>query len=80
MAFLCVFDILTMENWNNILYNALHSHVPIYLTLTYFITWIFVGNYVLLNLFLAIMLDGFDQDTFKASVEDDFEVAPDLEL
>ena len=25
----------------------------------YFILWIFLGNYVLLNLFLAVLLDGF---------------------
>lgn len=26
---------------------------------TYFITWIFLGNFILLNLFLAILLDSF---------------------
>jgi hypothetical protein len=25
----------------------------------YYVSWIFVGNYILLNLFLAILLDGF---------------------
>jgi hypothetical protein len=25
----------------------------------YYISWIFIGNYILLNLFLAILLDGF---------------------
>lgn len=25
----------------------------------YFLVWIFLGNYVLLNLFLAVLLDGF---------------------
>jgi regulatory protein YycI of two-component signal transduction system YycFG len=25
----------------------------------YFVSWIFIGNFILLNLFLAILLDGF---------------------
>lgn len=25
----------------------------------YYVSWIFVGNFILLNLFLAILLDGF---------------------
>ena len=29
------------------------------LTILYYVMWIFAGNYVLLNLFLAILLDGF---------------------
>lgn len=28
----------------------------------YFITWIFLGNFVLLNLFLAILLDSFSDE------------------
>lgn len=34
----------------------------------YFFLWIFVGNYVLLNLFLAVLLDGF---SVNADEEDD---------
>ena len=29
------------------------------ISIIYFITWIFIGNFVLLNLFLAILLDAF---------------------
>jgi hypothetical protein len=38
------------------------------LTMLYFFLWIFVGNYVLLNLFLAVLLDGF---SVNADEEDD---------
>lgn len=62
MSFMCVFDILTMENWNNILFSCLRSTINVVLTILYMITWIFMGNYVLLNLFLAILLGGFDED------------------
>jgi hypothetical protein len=53
---------LTVENWNNILW-ALWANVRS--TGTYFmvafllILWIFFGNWILLNLVLAILLDAF---------------------
>jgi hypothetical protein len=31
-------------------------------TSIYFISWVFIGNYILLNLFLAILLDAFSDD------------------
>lgn len=33
------------------------------LTAIYYISWIFIGNFILLNLFLAILIDAFgDED------------------
>jgi hypothetical protein len=58
---LVVFQILTTENWNDILY-PLVAEGGI-LAAIYLVSWIFLGNYVLLNLFLAILLDSFvDED------------------
>ena len=37
----------------------------------YLISWIFIGNYSLLNLFLAILLDGFT----SSNAEDDLNEA-----
>lgn len=48
-----------MENWNDILYKAFNSDVNKFLTSLYLIVWIFIGNWIFLNLFLAILLDGF---------------------
>ena len=59
LSFMSVFDLLTMENWNNILFNSMRCNLPAFLTLIFLVSWIFIGNYVLLNLFLAILLDGF---------------------
>ena len=58
-AFLAVFQVLTIENWNDILLLAYRTDVNIFLTALYLISWIFIGNFVFLNLFLAILLDGF---------------------
>ena len=35
---------------------------PKYVTAIFYVSWIFIGNFVLLNLFLAILLDSFVND------------------
>ena len=52
---------MTMENWQDILFIQIlvKDQVPKILTIIYLVSWIFMGNYVLLNLLLAILIDGF---------------------
>ena len=78
-AYMSVFQVMTMENWKDILTSALRTDVNYALTLLYLISWIFIGNYVLLNLFLAILLNGFDSQD-NSMLEGDIEIAPDLIL
>lgn len=59
---------MTLENWNDILVATLRTDVNKFLILLYFISWIFIGNYVLLNLFLAILLEGFDSNDIDEEV------------
>ena len=59
ISFFTVFQILTMENWQTVLYDTMRSDTPKIIPALYYITWIFVGNFILLNLFLAILLDSF---------------------
>lgn len=40
------------------------------ITSLYLISWIFIGNYALLNLFLAILLDGFTGDDLEDEEEE----------
>jgi len=59
-AFITVFQILTLENWQNIIYDMLYySGVSFAIPSLFCISWIFIGNFILLNLFLAILLDSF---------------------
>lgn len=54
-AFVTVFQVLTVENWNDIavlIYTSSSNNANI----LYLITWIFIGNWVLLNLLQAILL------------------------
>ena len=57
-AFLTVFQVLTIENWDSLLYRAINTSLGQY-SFIYFFVWIVLGNFVLLNLFLAILLDAF---------------------
>ena len=59
IAFITVFQVLTMENWQTVLFSSMRSDVNKYVVSIYYISWIFLGNFILLNLFLAILLDSF---------------------
>lgn len=52
------------------------SEINKFLSTIYLITWIFIGNYVFLNLFLAILIDGFTQ----ALEGSDFDVSSSLNI
>lgn len=59
-AFYTAFIILTLENWNTILISCLRADVTPVITILYLISWVFIGNYIFLNLFLAVLLEGFN--------------------
>lgn len=60
-AFIVSFQLLTVENWNDVLTVTLLTDAGAVLTSIFLISWIFLGNYVLLNLFLSILLSGFSK-------------------
>ena len=48
-----------MENWPDGFFQAMRSPVGKILPTVFYVSWIFIGNYILLNLFLSILLDSF---------------------
>mmetsp|Transcript_6417 Transcript_6417/g.22602 ORF Transcript_6417/g.22602 Transcript_6417/m.22602 type:complete len:1664 (+) Transcript_6417:339-5330(+) len=56
-SFITIFQILTGENWNTVMYDGMRS--TSWLAAFYFLLLVVVGNYIILNLFLAILLDNF---------------------
>ena len=67
-AFVTVFQVLTGENWNEVLYAGKRgasgeTAVP------YFVTCFLAGNYIILSLFMAILLGNFE--TIPADLEDE---------
>uniref|UniRef100_A0A3Q4HDE6 Calcium channel, voltage-dependent, T type, alpha 1G subunit n=1 Tax=Neolamprologus brichardi TaxID=32507 RepID=A0A3Q4HDE6_NEOBR len=55
-AIVTVFQILTQEDWNKVLYNGMASTSPV--AALYFIALMTFGNYVLFNLLVAILVEG----------------------
>ncbi|KAL3103108.1 hypothetical protein niasHS_002294 [Heterodera schachtii] len=58
-AFLTVFQILTCEDWNMVLFNGMAQTTP--WAALYFVTLMTFGNYVLFNLLVAILVEGFQE-------------------
>uniref|UniRef100_A0A8C8I335 Voltage-dependent L-type calcium channel subunit alpha n=1 Tax=Oncorhynchus tshawytscha TaxID=74940 RepID=A0A8C8I335_ONCTS len=60
-ALISVFQILTGEDWNAVMYDGIMAHggptMPGILVSIYFIILFVCGNYILLNVFLAIAVD-----------------------
>ncbi|XP_025779049.1 voltage-dependent T-type calcium channel subunit alpha-1H-like [Puma concolor] len=85
-AIVTVFQILTQEDWNVVLYNGMASTSS--WAALYFVALMTFGNYVLFNLLVAILVEGFqaegdanrsdtDEDKTSAHLEEDFDKFPD---
>jgi len=70
-SFMTAFDLLTLDNWSNILIIGQNSDAGIFQTVIYSISWIFIGNYILMNLFLAVLLDGLTNELIATEFNKD---------
>lgn len=63
-----------MENWQQVLFSSMRtaggSMVFKATAAIYYISWIFIGNFILLNLFLAILIDSFGEADAEMEEED----------
>ncbi|XP_078257299.1 voltage-dependent T-type calcium channel subunit alpha-1G isoform X3 [Rhinoraja longicauda] len=66
-AIVTVFQILTQEDWNKVLYNGMSSTSP--WAALYFIALMTFGNYVLFNLLVAILVEGFQTEKVEVGQE-----------
>ena len=66
-AFYTTYQILTLESWNELLVEMWPMN---YLCFFYFLVWIILGNFVLFNLFISILLQSFSEGE-KGEDEDD---------
>lgn len=55
-----ILQILTQEDWNVVLYNGMASTSP--WAALYFVALMTFGNYVLFNLLVAILVEGFQAE------------------
>ncbi|GLC39690.1 Caveolin-2 [Pleodorina starrii] len=75
-AMFTVFQLLTGENWNNVMYDGMRTTSQ--LAAVYFIVVILIGTYLVFNLFIAILLDNFSGalDSFSEDLDKDDEPGP----
>ncbi|KAL8175305.1 UNVERIFIED_CONTAM: Voltage-dependent T-type calcium channel subunit alpha-1H [Gekko kuhli] len=64
-AIVTVFQILTQEDWNVVLYNGMASTSS--WAALYFVALMTFGNYVLFNLLVAILVEGFQAEVREGS-------------
>ena len=57
-AFYTTYQILTLEGWNQLL---IEMWPMSYLSFFYFLAWIILGNFVLFNLFISVLLQSFGE-------------------
>jgi len=69
-AFMTVFQVMTVENWNDVLTILYRSPVSNFISILYLVSWIFIGNYLFLNLFLALLLDEFTGEEVEEELEE----------
>ena len=72
--FVCLFQVLTEEDWNNVMYTSIRSqggrHGGGLIYGFYFVFLTLCGNYCLLNVFLAIACDSLDQAAQLTAAEE----------
>uniref|UniRef100_A0AC34QBU8 Voltage-dependent T-type calcium channel subunit alpha n=1 Tax=Panagrolaimus sp. JU765 TaxID=591449 RepID=A0AC34QBU8_9BILA len=70
-AVVTVFQILTQEDWNMVLFNGMSQTTP--WAALYFVALMTFGNYVLFNLLVAILVEGFQEskDEERRLLEDE---------
>ena len=58
-AVITVFQIMVGEGWNQVMYMAIQANGGV-LSVLYFVGLVLFGNFIMLNLFLAILLGNFE--------------------
>eukprot|EP00347_Sterkiella_histriomuscorum_P013361 403365010 len=75
-AFTTVFVVLTNDGWSGIYFNYYRATGSIVSTI-FFLSLIIIGQKILLNLFLAILLENFDEDSLSQEIKQKFEESKD---
>ena len=67
-SFLTVFVLLTMDSWSGTMLDYYRAANPV-LALIFFLSFMIIGQYLIFNLFLAILLQNFDEDSVESDIQ-----------
>jgi hypothetical protein len=77
-ALLTIFVLLTGDQWTTIMLDYYRA-VSQPLALVFFVTFMIFGQYMLLNLFLAILLQNFDEDSIDQEMQKKLMIKKEIE-
>jgi len=58
LALLTLFRIVTLEDWTDVMYTAMDMHPFMWV---YFVSFVIVGTFVVINLFIAVVINNLDE-------------------
>ena len=58
IALLTLFNVITLEGWTDVMYKAMEAQPLAWL---YFVSFVIVGTFVVINLFIAIIINNLDE-------------------
>ncbi len=58
ISLLSLFRVVTLEDWTDIMYTAMEFH---YLAWMYFVSFVILGTFVVINLFIAVVINNLDE-------------------
>ena len=67
-GFYITYQVLTLENWDGLLYELWNMSS---FTFIYYAIWIFLGNYIIFNLFTSVLLQAFNEDEENLELTED---------
>lgn len=69
-SFLTLLQLLTFESWVDIITLLYNTEVSQTITVIYVVSWMILGNFVFFNLFLALLLGGFESERVAKSLQE----------
>ncbi len=58
IALLTLFRVVTLEDWTDVMYTAMELHPAMWI---YFVSFVVLGTFVIINLFIAVVLNNLEQ-------------------
>ena len=68
-SFITTFIIITMDNWYVLLTAGVNDSESLMKISSFIVSIIFLGNFIFLNLFLAVLLDAFEKENTRLKLE-----------
>jgi voltage-gated sodium channel len=58
LSLLTLFRVVTLEDWTDVMYTAMEAYEWAWI---YFVSFVFMGTFVIINLFIAVVLNNLEQ-------------------